>query len=198
MKTRILIPTVLIALLVTSSSVFAWGGGNHRGDNCPGPGFQGTGHGHAAVSMEQHQAMAKQRIERMTYMLNLTDDQQKQLTDLFDQQWQARQTLRTKMQASRDMLMAMQAAPEFNEKEFRAEAQKQADMKTEMMVQRATMKQKINALLTPEQQEKAKTLLPGQGQGPMGKRFADCDGDGPHGDMMGHGNMMGHRGQGRW
>ncbi len=189
MKKRILIPTVLIALLVTSSSVFAWGGGHHRGGDCQG---QGKGRNQAAVTLEQHQSMSQQRIERMTYMLNLTADQQKQLADLFDQQWQERQALRTKIQASRDMLRAMQAAPEFNEQEFRAEAQKQAEMKTEMMVQRAAMQKKINALLTPEQQEKAKTLLPAQGQRSAGRQFAACDGSGPHG------GKKGQRGQGCW
>ncbi len=184
MKTKIMIPTILIALLVSTTSVFAWGGGHNRGGNCQGQGMmsgQGMmakGQGPAAMTLEQHQAMSKQRIERMTYMLNLSSEQQTKLAALFDQQWQERQTLRTKMQASRDMLTAMQNAPQFNENEFRAEAQKQADMRTEMMVQRATMQQKINALLTPEQQEKAKTLLPAQGQRFSGKGMAagNCSG----------------------
>lgn len=173
MKTKIMIPTILIALLVTGSSAFAWGGGHNRGGNCQGPGMAGKGGGPAAITLEQHQAMAKQRVERLTYMLNLTADQQSKLTALFDQQYQERQSLRTKMQASRDMLRAMQTAPEFNEKEFRSEAQKQAQMRTDMMVQRATMQQKINALLTPEQQEKATTLLPAQGPG-KGFAAGDC------------------------
>jgi Spy/CpxP family protein refolding chaperone len=166
MKTKIMIPTILIALIVTSGSVFAWGGGHYRGGNCqPGQGMMARGQGPAAMTLEEHQAMASQRIERMSYMLNLSAEQQTKLTALFDQHWQDNQSLRTKMQASRDMLAAMRNAPDFNEAEFRAEAQKHADMRTDMMVQRASMQQKINALLTPEQQEKAKTLFPGQGQG---------------------------------
>ncbi len=176
MKTKIMIPTILIALIVTSGSVFAWGGGHYRGGNCQqGQGMMARGQGPAAMTLEQHQAMTKQRIERMTYMLNLSTDQQTKLTVLFDQHWQNNQSLRTKMLASRDMLAAMRNAPDFNEAEFRAEAQKQADMRTDMMVQRATMQQEINALLTPEQQEKAKNLFPAQGRGFGGNRMATGD-----------------------
>ena len=190
MKTKIIVPTILIALLVTSSSVFAWGGGKNCSGNCPAQGMRGQGP--AAVTLEQHQAMTKQRIERMTYMLNLTANQQTKLTTLFDQQFEQRQTLRTKMQASRDMLAALRTAPEFDEKAFRAEAQKQADMKTEMMVQRATMQQKINAVLTPEQQEKARTLMPAGAQKFAGKgvNSANCSGN--------RGGKQGHKGGGRW
>ncbi len=177
MKTKIIVPTILIALLVTSSSVFAWGGGKNCSANCTAQGMRGQGP--AAVTLEQHQAMTKQRIERMTYMLNLTADQQSKLTTLFDQQFEQQQTLRTKMQASRDMLAALRTAPTFDENAFRTEAQKQADMKTDMMVQRATLQQKINAVLTPEQQEKAKTLMPAGNQQFSGKRMAakNCDGN---------------------
>ena len=193
MKTKIMIPTILIAVLVTSSSVFAWGGGHYRGGDCQGQGqgMRSKGHGPAAVTLEQHQAMSQQHIERMAYMLELTTEQQAQLTALFDQQWQERQSLRTKMQASRDMLAALQTAAKFDEKEFRAEAQKHADMKTEMMVQRAAMQQKINALLTPEQQEKAKTLMPARGQGFSGKRQ-------PAGDCSGMRGGQGRNNCGRW
>ena len=81
--------------------------------------------------------------------------------------------MRTEMQASRDDLRAYKQGKEFNESEFRAKAQKHADLKTEMMVQRAKTKQQLYAVLTPEQLQKAEQLRAVQGDSFFGKHHGD-------------------------
>ncbi len=183
MKKQLMIPTLLMALLFTAGSAFAWGGGGY-GRNCPGPGAKGARMG-APMSYEQHQQRVGQRLERMTVVLDLTADQKQQLSDLFDQQWKAHQALRDKMLAGRAEMNSYRSAGTFNEAEFRAIAQKQADLKTEKMVQRAKMQQTVNSILTPEQRVKADQLRE-MGWGFPGSRSGrSCDGPGKSGrDMM--------------
>ncbi|MFK5927122.1 MAG: hypothetical protein QM483_10870, partial [Desulfuromusa sp.] len=63
---------------------------------------------------------------------------------------------------------------------------KHADLKTDMMVQRAKTKQQVLAVLTPEQQQKAEKLRGMHGEGFFGKYHGDRDGNNC-------GNRSGHR-----
>ncbi|WP_051689630.1 Spy/CpxP family protein refolding chaperone [Pelobacter seleniigenes] len=181
MKKQLMIPTLLMALLFTAGSAFAWGGGYGR--NCSGPGARGAGMG-APMTYEQHQQRASQRLERMAVVLDLTADQKQQLADLFDQQWKAHQALRDKMLAGRAEMNSYRSADTFNEAEFRAIAQKQADLRTEMMVQRAKMQQAVSSILTPEQRVKADQLKE-MGWGFFGRQGGrSCDGPGRSGGAM--------------
>jgi protein CpxP len=69
------------------------------------------------------------------------------------------------MRKDRDQLRTLIEASKFDETTVRALAEKQADARTEMIVSKARMWHRINAVLTPEQREKAKELRP-----PMGKK----------------------------
>lgn len=173
MKKISTISTLLLVLLMSAGTVFAWPGGHgdKQHGNCD---RRGEG-----MSYEQHEDRMENRLERMAVILDLSDKQKKQMKDLHEKNWKNHQTMRTQMQTSRDELRDYKFGKDFNESEFRAKAQKLADLKTEMMVQRAQHKQNIYALLTPDQQVKAEKLWDMHGEGFQGRGY-DRDGKGGH------------------
>jgi protein CpxP len=120
------------------------------------------------MNSEHHEERIGYRLEMMTTLLDLTAEQQSQIKDLFNQQHQEKKGLREQMQASRNAMHQARNATPFNEADFRAKAAVQAELKTDMMVAHAKLKQQIHAMLTPEQQEKADKL--GDMMGERGKR----------------------------
>ncbi len=167
MKKRILIPTLVLGALLTGSLALAGAGGYGSCDKRSDSGSRGQGQG--ALNFEKHEDRMGHRMEMMSTILDLTEEQKAQLEALMTQQWQDRQPLREKMHASRDALRELEAADTFNEADFLAKSIKQAELKTEMMVERAEMKQQIYALLTPEQQEKADKLAEVKGHRGKGR-----------------------------
>ena len=165
MKKTTIIPALLIGILLSSGTVFAWSGG-HGEKNCDNS-CDRKGEG---MTYEQHEERMEKHLEKMAVILDLTDQQKDQLENLFEKKWQDRQSMRAEVQTSREGLREYKQGKEFNESEFRAIAQKHADLKTEMMVQRAKTKQQIFAVLTPEQQQKAEQLRDMHGEGFSGKQ----------------------------
>lgn len=160
MKKRVLLPALLIGTLLTGSIALA--GPGFGSGNCD---RSGHGKNRGAMSYEQHEDRMEQRLEKMSTILDLTDDQEDKIEALFNQQWQNNQSRRTAMQASRDEMHEAMNSTDFNEVDFRAKAAKHSELKTEKMVERAKMKQQLYAILTPEQQEKAEKLHLGMGRG---------------------------------
>lgn len=160
---KIAIPlTAFLALLLTTS--FALAGPGKRAGNCNGKGQHGQ-----VMTYEQHKVQMDNRLERMGVVLDLTAPQKEQLRNLFDQQWKERQAMRNEIQSSRAAMYSARWDKNFDEKEFRVQAQKHADLKTDMMVDRAKRQQQIVAILTPEQQNKMEQLR-GMEMGFQGKR----------------------------
>jgi Spy/CpxP family protein refolding chaperone len=186
MKKTTIIPVLLVTLLLSAGTSFAWPGGQGK-RNCDNScNRQGQG-----MTAERHEERMANRLEKMAVILDLTEEQQKKIEALSEKQWQDRQAMRAEMQASREDLRAYKRGTEFNESEFRAKAQKQADLKTEMMVQHAKTRQQVLAVLTPEQQQKAEKLRAIHGDGFFGKQYGNRDCAGP--------NNRGGRGYGqRW
>ena len=181
MKKTVLISFILVATLLFAGAAFAWPG--HHGKGSCENSSKRDGQG---MSQEQHQERMENRLEKMAVILDLTETQKKQIETLMDEKWENHQTMRTQMQAGQSELREYKQGDEFNESEFRAKAQKQADLKTEMMVQHAKTRQQLLAVLTHEQQQKAEKLKGMDGEGFFGKR-------GDHGDGRGHGM---HKGKG--
>ena len=188
----------LIAVLFAGTSAFAWPGhsGGKRHGDCDRRGGEG-------MNYEQHEERMENRLERMAVILDLSEKQQDQLEELHEKHWQDRQAMRAEMQASRDELHEYKLGKDFDEQEFRTKAQKHADLKTEMMVQKAKHKQETMAVLSPEQQEKAEKLRAMRGEGfggrgcnkdgkGYGQRGCDQDCDG-HGKRGGKGKGYGQR-----
>ena len=140
MKKTPLITVLLITTLLMGGTAFAWHG--ERGNRGQ------------MMTIEQHE----NRLERMAVILDLSDDQKNQIKELSTAQWQERQADRAKLQTSRDALRVSGQAQNFNEADFRAKAQQHANLRTEMMVDRAKLRQQVDAILTPEQQQKAEKL----------------------------------------
>ena len=166
MKKRILVPTLAVGALLIGSLVMAGPGGYGRG-NCDGDG-KSNGNGRGMMNYEQHEERMGQRMDRMETILDLTEEQKGQLETLLNQRYQDKQDLREQMQASREAMREARNADTFNEADFRAKSAVQAELKTEMMVENAKLKQQIRVLLTPEQLEKADTLsglMGGSGKG---------------------------------
>ncbi|MEA3544152.1 MAG: Spy/CpxP family protein refolding chaperone [Thermodesulfobacteriota bacterium] len=178
MKKTTIIPVILIGILLSSGTVFAWSGGHgKRNDN---NGYEQKGQG---ITQEQHAERMENHLGKMAIILDLTDQQKDQVKNLLENKWRDRQSARAEMLASRENLREYRQGKEFNETEFRTKAQKHADFKTEMMVQRAKTKQQIFAILTPEQQQKAENLreLRGQGFRSQDMKKRHCDGHGKRG-----------------
>ena len=158
MKKSILIPSLILGMLLTGSLALAGPGGCgscDRGDSCRG---KGQGQGQGVMNPEQREARSGKRLLMMTTVLDLTETQQSQIDALMNEQREEHQQLREKMRDSRDDLRGIRMADTFNETEFLAKAVKQAELKTQMMVEKAKLKQQIYAFLTPDQQEKADKL----------------------------------------
>jgi len=154
MKKRILVPTLVVGALLTGSLALADPGnfgGNGRND-CAG--CNNT----QQKNCDQQQGRKGQRLEMMSTVLDLSNEQKQQVEVLWTQQRQENQQLREQIRASRTALHKVETAETFNEADFRTQAAKQAELKTEMMVRKAKLKQKMFALLTTEQQEKADKL----------------------------------------
>lgn len=173
MKKTTIIPLILVVLLLSGGAAFARPG-HHGQGNCDNFSKR-NGQG---MSQEQHQERMNKHLEKMAVVLDLTDSQKKQIKTLMNEKWQNHQVLRTKMEASRKTLHQYKQGSEFNESEFRAIAQKHADLKTEMMFQQAKNRQQIFAVLTPEQQQKAEKLRGMRGESFFGKQNGSCDGNG--------------------
>ena len=150
MKKRVLITTVLIGTLATAGIGLAFNGsdrmmGYGRNGNC------------TATGAEQN-ARLEHRLGMMTEILGLNDQQQEQIKQLLATHFAQNRGLREQLQQSRDALREQQRSSSFDEQAFRTLAEKQANLKIELMVARGKLKQQIYALLTPEQQDKAERL----------------------------------------
>ena len=163
MKKKTLIATLIIGTMLTGgialASPYGFGGGDCNGKE------------KGSMTYEQHEERMEHRLEMMSTVLDLTEDQEKQLEKLFDQQWKNKQQQREEMQSSREALREARHAEVFDEADFRTKAAKQAELKTEMMVDHQKMKQQLYSILTPEQQEKAdklRDMMGGRGQGRHG------------------------------
>jgi protein CpxP len=152
MKQTILVSTLIVSALLIGSLALAGPGGSGFGKgDC-----QGNKGG--AMSSEQHEERMGRKLAMMTTLLDLTAEQQTQIEALFNQQHQRKQEAYEQMKASRDVVHQARTAIPFNEADFRAKVAVQAELKTDMMVAHAKLKQQIHAVLTPQQQKKADNL----------------------------------------
>ncbi|MBE0501176.1 MAG: Spy/CpxP family protein refolding chaperone [Desulfuromonadales bacterium] len=152
MKQTILVSTLIVSALLIGSLALAGPGGSGFGKgDCKG----GKG---GAMSSEQHEERMGRKLAMMTTLLDLSAEQQTQIEALFNQQYLEKQKVREQMEANRDAMQQAKTAIPFNEADFRAKAAVQAELKTDMMVAHAKLKQQIHAVLTPQQQKKADDL----------------------------------------
>lgn len=109
---------------------------------------------------------------RMAKILKLTETQQSQIKTVFDTEHELLKPLFDKMHESRKQLMQAADSPVFDEAAVRTIAGEQAKVEIELMVSRARVQSKVNALLTSEQRELLKALRPGMDHRPPPPPFA--------------------------
>ena len=119
--------------------------------------------GLAATASAQHRGMGFGRnngwmLKHMTKQLNLTDAQQTQIKGIMADE-------KTKIKPMLQQLRQNQQAEDaningsFDENQARAFANKQAQLMTDLIVEKERMRSQVYAVLTPEQRQKALQLM---------------------------------------
>jgi Spy/CpxP family protein refolding chaperone len=99
-----------------------------------------------------------QKLERMTQDLNLTEDQQARIRSLFESERSDMEPLRERIRTMHREIDEEASRGSFNESRVRSLADDLARAQSEMIVARARMTSRLNAMLTPEQQSKLRDL----------------------------------------
>jgi Spy/CpxP family protein refolding chaperone len=102
-------------------------------------------------------------LARMTKQLNLNGDQQAQIKTILETQQAKMQPLRQQLRQNR-LAENGNTAGTFDETQARAFAAKQAQIMSDLTVERERTKSQILAVLTPDQRTKALALMQQRGQ----------------------------------
>jgi Spy/CpxP family protein refolding chaperone len=97
-------------------------------------------------------------LQRMAAKLNLTDAQQAQIKNILQAEKAKTEPLRQQLRQNR-MAQTGNTTGAFDEAQVRAFADKQARLKSDLMVERERAKSQMFAVLTPDQRQKAITLM---------------------------------------
>jgi len=125
--------------------------------------FMALAAGLAATASAQHRGMGFGRnngwmLKHMTRQLNLTEAQQTQIKGIMADE-------KTKIKPMMQQLRQNQKAEDanvngsFDENQARAFANKQAQLMTDLIVEKERMRSQVYAVLTPEQRQKALQLM---------------------------------------
>lgn len=110
--------------------------------DCDGPGMRG----------------GAQHIKMLAIALDFTDAQKAQVKKVVSGNREKKKALRQQMRDAQQQLHTMMESDHFDELAFRAQAEKAVAMRINMMVDRVKARHAIFAVMTAEQQEKAKKL----------------------------------------
>jgi protein CpxP len=165
MKSYVLVIALLAATLVSGSLYSAV--------SAP---LEGFGPDMAAENPDDRdpdgRGMAGERsFARMAEVLDLSDEQQRQIKAIRESEREKAAPLREALAENRQKLHEAIQAESFDEAAVRVLAASQAQARTELIVARARMQSRINAVLTPEQRVLAEKLRPlmKKGEGPRGR-----------------------------
>lgn len=157
---RIMITAVAAATIVAPGTVLAQGGfGRPHG---PGPGMHG---GFGGPNLDRVEEMLPQLAE----VLDLTADQQAQIQSILDAEMPTIERLRSQLDDARDAFRAAHQPGDFDEVEFRAHAEAQAQLHVDLMVASARAMSRIHNVLTAEQLDRMQDLRDLR-RGPRGPR----------------------------
>jgi Spy/CpxP family protein refolding chaperone len=114
----------------------------------------------------RHRGMGPgKRIDRMAKKLGLTEAQQEQVKTILASEKEKSAPLRQQLAENREKIRQAIEAEPFDEATVRALAASQNETRVELVVSRARTKSRIFALLSPEQREQARKLVPmGEGR----------------------------------
>jgi len=150
MKNSILI-TALLAATVVCSALYATAAEPLK-DSGIAAGEPADGYpGEYGMRSERH-------FDRLAEVLDLTAEQQEQIKSIRAAEREKDAPLRQQLREEREKMRALIASHPFDEAAVRSLAAGQAETRTELIVSHARVRNQIDALLTPEQREKAKNL----------------------------------------
>ena len=122
---------------------------------------------------EEATGPGRHQLQRLVKTLDLTAAQKEEIKTIFEAERQTAKPLMLQMRENRHQLHEAAVATPFDEAAIRTLAAKQAATMTDLIVSRARITGKIFALLTPEQQAKAKKhadMLEGQMERPQHRK----------------------------
>jgi Spy/CpxP family protein refolding chaperone len=159
MKQRIIVGT--LATLIVSGWMFcATTGAAQTAAGAPSNAASGIG-----GRVLQH------RLSRLADVLGLTSSQREQMKTLWNTEWGNIVPLRQELKDNRKQLFSLATAGTFDEQAVRAIAEKQANIRTELVVAQARLASEVNAVLTAEQRDRAKKLYALVTEGRPWRRF---------------------------
>ena len=164
MKSSILI-AALLAAAVVCSALYAVAADPLAGSTLAVEKRGGDGAGMYEMRKGRH-------FDRMAEALDLTPEQREQIQAIRAAEQEKVAPLRQQMKEGREQLHAVIVKQPFDEAAVRTLAAGQAEIRTEMIVSHARVKNQIHALLTPEQREKAEQMRSSmkERRGPKGHR----------------------------
>ena len=138
-----------------------------------GPGFFGDPAGMDAPGGRWGEApQPGKRVEMMARQLGLNETQKSKIKQIINEEQEAAKPLRAKLDESRKQLRPLVEAESFDDAAVRAQIAGDEGTRTELHLIHARAINRISAVLTPEQREKAKKLREGKkgGKRPGGGR----------------------------
>jgi Spy/CpxP family protein refolding chaperone len=132
-----------------------------------GPGFTGRGRRGEGMGMG-----TGRHFERMARALDLTAEQKTQIRTVLDAEREKTAPLRQQLAETRDRMRRLVETVPYDEAAVRNLASSQEKTRVELIVSRTHALNRVYALLTPEQQEKARQFRPfGEGRPGRGPRM---------------------------
>jgi len=119
-------------------------------------------------------------LDRMIRHLDLTEEQRQQLEQLQARHRDATRAVRDQLRAAHERFAELAHAETLDEAALREAAAEMAELRSEMMLSRVSMRREVDAILTPEQLEQLQQMRQGRRHGPGG-RGPGRGGQGPHG-----------------
>ncbi len=109
-------------------------------------------------------------FDRMAEVLQLTPEQQSQIKSIRTETREKTAPFKQQMRDLRQEMRQTSSVGTFDEDVVRSLAEDQAEIRTELMVEKARMRSRIHAILTPEQREKAEELRQMRGERRHGRK----------------------------
>jgi len=136
---------LVTSLLVSSVGLVTIASAKSFGD---GPGCGRSSH-HAGQG--RHEGGKGRYLERLARRLNMTDEQRAEIETVLHGSREQMAELRDEMRTNRAQIRELVSQADFDETAVRGMADKQGDLKAEMIVLRARQRSEMKALLTDEQ-----------------------------------------------
>jgi Spy/CpxP family protein refolding chaperone len=156
MKAKHIILTITAAVLIAAPGVLV---AQHGPGTCDGDGPHGRTAGPGGGFGGRGGAGILRMLPRLAERLELTGDQQAQIDTIIDETAPAIQDLRDQAAANREAFRETHELGDFNEPEYRAHFEVQAQIHVEMQLTGAQAAARVWQVLTPDQQQELLDLI---------------------------------------